>query len=270
MKALLTGSTGFIGRNMLARLHLLDYEVIEINEVFLDSITWDEELREKITSEIDVIFHVGACSNTLEQDVNYIMMVNYEFTKQISIIAEDLKIPLIYSSSAASYGVNGQTPSNLYGWSKFAGEDFVVKSGGIALRYFNVYGPGEEDKGNMASFLYQAYQKYRKGETVKLFPGKPLRDFIYIEDVVSANFHAFSNYSFLEKRYYEVGSGVQNSFESVLALTGIEFDYLDKSEIPEGYQFSSQSISNKWMHGWHPVVDLKTGVRDYLKYLAVD
>jgi ADP-L-glycero-D-manno-heptose 6-epimerase len=270
MKALLTGSTGFIGRKMLARLLLLDYEVIEINEVFLDSIVWKDELREKITSEIDVIFHVGACSNTLEQDVNYIMKVNYEFTKQISIIAEDLRIPLIYSSSAAAYGVDGKLPSNLYGWSKFSGEDFVVKSGGIALRYFNVYGPGEEDKGIMASFLYQAYRKYRKGETVKLFPGNPLRDFVYIEDVVSANFHAYSNYSSLEKRYYEVGSGRQNSFESVLALAGIEFEYLDKSEIPEGYQFSTQSISTKWMNGWQPAFDLSTGVRDYLEYLKVD
>lgn len=270
MKALLTGSTGFIGRNMLARLHFLDYEVIEINEVFLDSSNWSEELRGRITSDIDVIFHVGACSNTLEQNVNYIMKMNYEFTKQISILAEELKIPVIYSSSAASYGVDGKLPSNLYGWSKFSGEDYVIKSGGIALRYFNVYGPGEEDKGIMASFLYQAYQRYRKGEKVKLFPGNPLRDFIYIEDVISANFHAFSNYNSLEKRYYEVGSGVQNSFESVLTLAGIDFEYLDDSDIPDGYQFSTQSISSKWMQGWHPKFDLKTGVSDYLEYLKVD
>ena len=72
--------------------------------------------------------------------------------------------PIIYSSSAANYGINNRYPSNLYGWSKYAAECYVVANGGIALRYFNVYGPGEEFKGNMASVAYQAYKTNKQNK----------------------------------------------------------------------------------------------------------
>ena len=268
MRAILTGSKGFIGRNLKNRLKELDFEVIEINEDVFESETWQEEINIQASDGIDVIFHVGACSNTLEQDVNYIMKVNYEFTKQVAICAERLGIPLIYSSSAACYGINNKFPSNLYGWSKFIGEEFVTKSGGVALRYFNVYGPGEEDKGKMSSFLHQAFLKSKSCEKVELFPGDPVRDFVYIYDVIEANIFAFLNFNSLSKCFYEVGSGEENTFESVLALSGIKFSYLDKSEIPIGYQFFTKSNPIKWMDGWTPKYNLETGVRDYLLYLS--
>jgi ADP-L-glycero-D-manno-heptose 6-epimerase len=268
MKVILTGASGFIGKNLRKKLQDLNFEVAEINEDIFDSESWSEELNRNLDSSVDAIFHVGACSNTLEQDVNYIMKVNYEFTKQIAICAEKLSIPLIYSSSAACYGTNNLYPSNLYGWSKYAAEDYVVNSGGIALRYFNVYGPGEEDKANMASFVYQAFIKFRNYETVKLFPTNPRRDFVYVDDVISANVHAFSNFDALDKRYYEVGSGEDNLFESALDYAGIDFEYHDATAIPGGYQFYTKSIPSNWMSGWKPQFDLESGIRSYIKYLV--
>ena len=268
MKVILTGSSGFIGRNLRKKLQELNFEVSEINEDIFDSESWSEELNSNLDSSVDAVFHVGACSNTLEKDVNYIMKVNYEFTKRISNFTKLNQIPLVYSSSAACYGTNNLYPSNLYGWSKYAAEDYVVNSGGIALRYFNVYGPGEEDKASMASFAYQAFIKFKNREKVKLFPSNPRRDFIYIDDVISANLHAFSNFGALDKRYYEVGSGEDNLFESVLNYAGIEFEYHDLNAIPHGYQFHTRSIPSNWMDGWKPQFDLESGIRSYMAYLV--
>ena len=91
--------------------------------------------------------------------------------------------PVIYSSSAANDGDNG-LPSNFYGWSKYVTEQYGLSQVDkfYALRYFNVYGPGEEHKGKMSSVAYQAWKK----GSFKLFDGKPQRDFVYIDDVVNA------------------------------------------------------------------------------------
>ena len=111
-----------------------------------------------------------------------------KFSKVLVDHAYNLNKKIIYSSSAANEGSGNGIPNNIYGWSKLLAENYGIAKGGdfIALRYFNVYGPGEEHKGKMASMAYQAY---KKGE-VYLFPGGPTRDFIYIEDVVKANITA--------------------------------------------------------------------------------
>jgi ADP-L-glycero-D-manno-heptose 6-epimerase len=262
MNILITGTDGFIGKNL--KKSLKKHNILSINEDIFDNSNWIEDLQNKIWEfQPEVVYHVGACSNTLEQDVNYMMKLNYEFTKHLSDICLSLGIPLIYSSSAANYGTNGQYPSNLYGWSKYAAEDYVLSNGGIALRYFNVYGPGEEHKGKMASVAYQMYKK----DKALLFPGNPKRDFIYIDDVVEANIFAFENFNQLLPSYYEVGSGRAETFETILNIMGINFEYLDKTLIPEGYQFYTCSNKEKWMPGWHPKYNLKKGLKKYLKYL---
>jgi ADP-L-glycero-D-manno-heptose 6-epimerase len=125
---------------------------------------WTDELIQKLNDyKVEGIFHVGACSNTLETDVNYMMTRNYESTKIISDFCSENDIPLIYSSSAANYGNNQEFPSNLYGWSKYVAEQHVIQNGGVALRYFNVYGPGEEHKGKMSSVAYQMMMKHFMG-----------------------------------------------------------------------------------------------------------
>lgn len=262
MKAIVTGGNGFIGLNLINKIKDR-YEIVQIEEDFLSSLDWEEKILEIFSSEIEVVFHVGACSNTLEKDVNYMMFLNYEFTKRISDICFKRKVPLIYSSSAANYGTNGKYPSNLYGWSKYAAEDYVVSKGGIALRYFNVYGPGEENKGKMASVAYQMSIAHQRGEEIMLFPGNPRRDFVYVKDIISANLYAFEDYEILKGKYYEVGSGESRSFEDVLKILNIPFGYHSEELIPPGYQFFTLSDRKKWMPGWNSKWNLERGLSDY-------
>lgn len=266
---LLTGSEGFIGKNLHKELKEQGEEIIlEINQDIFNSENWKIELQLFLMeNKPDVIYHVGACSNTLETDVNYMMKLNYEFTKVLSDWSKNNNCKLIYSSSAANYGDRGDYPSNLYGWSKYVAEQYVVSNGGLALRYFNVYGSGEKHKNNMASVALQFYLKHKKGEECKLFPNKPSRDFVYIKDVISANLFATKNYEKLKGNWYDVGSGESRTFEDVLTLLKIPYTYHNETEIPFGYQFYTCSDKNKWMPGWKPKYILDEGLNEYKKYL---
>jgi ADP-L-glycero-D-manno-heptose 6-epimerase len=267
-KILITGTKGFIGSQLKKELESSSHQIYELNEDYFELDSWYSELYVSLRRETyDVIFHVGACSNTLEQDVDYMMTRNYESTKIITDFASEKNIPIVYSSSAANYGINSNYPSNLYGWSKYVAEDYVRLNRGIGLRYFNVYGPGEENKGRMASVAYQMYNKNKNGENISLFPKKPLRDFVYIKDIVDANIFAWENYEKLRGNYYEVGSGTARGFEDVLDSMGIEYEYTDESLIPIGYQFYTCSDNKKWMKGWSPKWNLEKGIQHYMSYL---
>lgn len=266
---LLTGSKGFIGKNIKKKLIDKGEEIIiEINENIFDSDNWDTELQLILhENQPSVIYHVGACSDTLEQNVNYMMKLNFQFTKILVDWSSKNNSKIIYSSSAANYGQNNNFPSNLYGWSKYVAEQYVVSNNGIGLRYFNVYGPGEEQKGKMSSVAYQAFIGNQNKKSWKLFPKKPTRDFVYVMDVVEANIFAEKNYYKLNRNWYEVGSGESRSFEDVLKNMSIEFSYVDEDQIPLGYQFYTCSDSSKWMMGWSPKYNLERGLKEYLDYL---
>ena len=267
MKIVITGTKGFIGKNLLNELKD-KFEILEINEDLFEQPKWYDEIFFLLNRfEPEVIFHVGACSDTLETDVNYMMTRNFEFTRRISDWSKVHDRKLIYSSSAANYGVNDEYPSNLYGWSKYVAEQYVIKNGGIALRYFNVYGPNEDHKGRMASVAYQMLQKQKEGQEIKLFPLKPRRDFVYVKDVISANLFAMNNYENNSGDWYEVGSGESRTFEDVLDILGIKYTYHNETDIPNGYQFHTQSKPYKWMYGWDPIFTIDNGLEDYKKYL---
>lgn len=264
---LVTGSNGFIGTNLISKLRE-SYNVFEITEEIFKSVEWLKILFEELDRiKPEAVFHVGAVSNTLENDVNYIMIRNYEFTQKLTDYCTIFGVPIIYSSSASCYGVNGQHPSNLYGWSKYTAEHYVLINGGVSLRYFNVYGPGEEDKGTMASVAYQMWDNNRIEKPIKLFPGKPKRDFVYVEDVVSANIHALENYERLQYGYFEVGSGEARTFEDVLEIMEIPYTYAEENQIPKGYQIFTQSAAGKWMPEWEPKFRLEDGLKRYKTYL---
>jgi ADP-L-glycero-D-manno-heptose 6-epimerase len=264
-KIIITGTHGFVGSNLKTILEE-DFEIIEINEdVFKGD--WRDSVSLHFWFDIKYVFHIGACSDTLETDVNYMMTRNFEFTRHLVDLCKTKKVPLIYSSSAANYGTNNEHPSNLYGWSKYAAECYVISNGGIALRYFNVYGPGEEHKGKMSSVAFQMFQKHQKEEKVYLFPKKPKRDFVYIKDVLRANVYAAKHFSELLGKYYEVGSGKAEAFEKVLNTLQIPFEYVSEKMIPVGYQFFTESTPKKWMKGWEPIYDLESGLLEYKEYL---
>jgi ADP-L-glycero-D-manno-heptose 6-epimerase len=195
------------------------------------------------------------------------MKLNFEFTKILTDYCVKTNTKMIYSSSAANYGDNGKYPSNLYGWSKYVAEKYVISNNGIALRYFNVYGPGEEHKGRMSSVAYQSFIKHRKHEECKLFPLKPKRDFIYVKDVVNANLYAEDNYVKLKGKFYDVGYGESRTFEDILDIMDIPFTYHEENKIPFGYQFYTCSNKILWMDGWEPKYNLENGLGEYKKYL---
>jgi ADP-L-glycero-D-manno-heptose 6-epimerase len=267
-KVLITGSKGFIGDYLINYLSKRGYELEYFDKEYLKDHDWKSSLIKKLDRiNADTILHVGACSDTISSDVQSIMLQNYEATKVVSDWCDSRERKLIYSSSAANYGVEGSYPSNLYGWSKYAAENYVLKSGGVALRYFNVYGPGEENKGIMASVLYQSYSKQIIGQEILLFPGKPSRDFVYIDDVASANLHALVNFSDLVGNFYDVCTGESRLFENVLDLAGISYSYTEELDVPKGYQFYTRGNPNKWMKNWQPRYSLEQGVSEYLNYL---
>ena len=255
MKIVVTGHKGFVGKNLFKQFT----SVVGIDE------NYDEAYIMNFLSihNPDVVFHIGACSDTLATNIGYVMEKNYLSTKWITDWCIDNDKKIIYASSAAVYGSDGKRPSNLYGWSKLMGENYVVAKGGVALRYFNVYGPGEEDKGKMASMIYQNLNNNQ----IKLFPGKPRRDFVYIDDVVNANLYALQNYDKLKGNWYEVGSGESNTFEKIFDILGLIYEYYDESKIPIGYQFQTLSKKDKWMPDWKPMFNLEKGILEYKKYV---
>jgi ADP-L-glycero-D-manno-heptose 6-epimerase len=269
IKVCVSGNNGFIGRALYNKIQELGHIPLGLEKWIFDRVRWQDRLHEYLVNlSPDVIFHVGACSDTQNHDVNEMMKLNVESTMIIADYCQFKKIPIIYSSSAACYGTKG-TPNTLYAWSKYLGEQYVTKCRGISLRYFNVYGMNESHKGKMASIAYQSFLKHNNGEKVFLFPNKPTRDFVYINDVVSANIHAWQNYEQLQGGMYEVGSGESRPFEDVLDIMKIPYTHLDESNIPENYQEFTCSDPKRYLKGWNPEWNLEKGIDNYLALLKV-
>lgn len=272
-RVLVSGHKGFIGSNLVRHLNdngievqAFDISSPEDNPHFANR----ERVMDFLSSQnLDAIFHVGANSNTLDIDVNGMFLLNYEMTKWFADWSVLNQKPIIYSSSAANLGANGLYPSNLYGWSKYAAEDYIRKSSGVSLRYFNVYGPGESHKGQMASFVHQAFQQHSSGSKAKLFPGKPTRDFVHVDDVCAANLYSLENYSKLKLAggVFEVGSGESHTFEEALDLFGLTWEYLPHEFIPAGYQQFTKAEPDKFLPGWEPKTDFFSGMNRYQQFL---
>lgn len=267
MNYLITGYQGFIGKAVMNRIS----KVSKSNEIVAGFDTNVDKLgylsKFLYSARPDVIFHIGACSDTQEKDINKMMILNVEATHIIAEYCGITGADLIYSSSASCYGTSGK-PNTLYGWSKYAAEKIVQNAGGISLRYFNVYGNDESHKGKMASIAYQSYVKNTNKEQVFIFPKSPKRDFVYINDVVDANIHAFENFEELMSGVYDVGTGTSRTFEEVLDIMDIPYQYTDESVIPKNYQFDTCADVSKFMNGWKPKYMLEEGLADYLKILS--
>jgi len=257
MKVLLTGHKGFIGSNLLTELKELGHYAYCLER---DG-NFEENNLETIIRQCDVIFHVGAISDTTLQDANKMLYYNYTISKRIFDLARKYNVKVVYSSSAANYGSGDGIPNNIYGWSKLLAEEYGMKACErfVALRYFNVYGPGEEHKGKMASVAYQAW----KAGKFKLFPGDIRRDFVYIDDVVHANIHAAT----LERGVFDVGTGQAESFNNLVSGMGISYEYHTEDKIPNWYQYFTQADKNKFMPGFSPAYKVHNGTEQYKKYL---
>lgn len=216
MKILITGHRGFIGKNMIRALQ---------DEHQLYFFEWGEKYP--LVNGLDLVIHLGANSFTTERDVDKIMRQNYDFS--IWMLHECLtwKVPLQYSSSASVYGNNNKfsesdpvDPRSPYAWSKYLFDKYVidrldqVKTSVQGFRYFNVYGPGEEHKGDQASPYFKFTEQAKRTGIIKLFKGSEhyLRDFVHVDKVVDIHKKFFN---VRESGIWNVGTGIPRSFQDV-------------------------------------------------------
>lgn len=251
MSILVTGAAGFIGCNNVLALNergvtdIIAVDNLESNSDkfrnlakghisdYFDKRDFIDRVRKGTAPKPEAIFHQGACSDTMENDGRYMMENNYRYTLDLYRWAQDLHIPFIYASSAATYGahtefvedVRYEGPLNVYGYSKYLFDQVLrremnfLRAPVIGLRYFNVYGPNEQHKGRMASVAFHQYFQYRKTGKVKLFEGclgygngAQSRDFIYVGDVTKVLMH------FLDhpvSGIYNCGTGRAQPFNDV-------------------------------------------------------
>jgi ADP-L-glycero-D-manno-heptose 6-epimerase len=242
---IVTGGAGFIGSNLVRGLNMDGHHDIIIVDDLSDasklrnvnSLTisdyFDKEDFLNILpqlSNIDTIFHQGACTDTTESDRRYMMRNNYEYSKRLLSYALDKNIDFIYASSAAVYG-NGDNgfreepaceyPLNDYGISKLAFDNYVRRVVAdapiqiVGLRYFNVYGPQESHKGRMVSVAFQLRNQPKTGGSMKLFEGSRefRRDFIFVDDVIDVIKFFYKQPE--KKGIFNCGTGIARSFYDI-------------------------------------------------------
>ena len=301
-----TGGAGFIGSNLVKALNdkgRKDILIVDnlkksekhLNMNKLDFVDYLDkgsflEIFEEIAEEIEIVFHQGACSDTMESDGKYMMENNYDFSCALFNQCVQHEIRFIYASSASVYGdgVDGfiekrecEYPLNVYAFSKFMFDNYVrkfphvVKTQVVGLRYFNVYGQQENHKGRMASVIRHFFNQYRDSKTIKVFAGSAdfLRDFIYVDDVVNVNMHFLDN-SFLNG-IYNCGTGKCRSFGDIADIFKSRYSdaVIEEVPFPESlvgkYQKYTQADIEKLRSGGFEgeFTSLENGVNAYLDIL---
>ncbi|MBX3244040.1 MAG: ADP-glyceromanno-heptose 6-epimerase [Acidobacteria bacterium] len=310
MKILVTGGAGFIGSAVVWRLNELGHDNILIADVMDETDKWKNlaplnfadyidayDLSDSLKSyaDIDVVFHLGACSSTTETDSDYMLRNNYQYTKELAEWAVGNNIRFIYASSAATYGdgsagmadgidgLNKLRPLNVYGYSKHLFDQYAAKNGMfekiVGLKYFNVFGPNEDHKDDMRSLVNKAFGQISETGKLKLFKsanpdyadGEFGRDFVYVKDAVDMTLH------FMERQdggLFNVGSGKMNTWNS---LAEAIFNALD---LPRNVEFIDMPIHLRDRYQYHtqadltrirntgyerPTTDIDTAVADYVR-----
>jgi len=311
---IVTGGAGFIGSNIVKALNergRSDILIVDnlgkgekyknlIGLKFYDYIHRDDFLRMIIDGEFDdygieVIFHEGACSDTMEYDVNYMIKTNYEYSRELFNFCADNEVDFIYASSASTYGdgENGfreiptcENALNPYAFSKLLFDRYVrenlqdIENKVIGLRYFNVFGPQEFHKGRMASIAYQMYKQIKNSGVIKLFKGtdgykdgEQCRDFIYVKDVAKVNLWCFENE--IANGVYNCGTGNATTFNAlaqavISALGKGEIEYIDFPKELEGkYQSFTQADTRKILNAGYDegFTNINDAVQDYCNFL---
>lgn len=313
-----TGAAGFIGSCMVGYLNAKGYH----NLILVDDFTRldkDKNLhgkkylqaieREEFFSwlyhhnpHIDFVYHLGARTDTTEFNYAVHQHLNVEYSQQIWDYCCLQNIPLVYASSAATYGdgslgykddhelVFKLKPLNPYGVSKNEFDKWVLHHHvhppfWAGLKFFNVYGPNEYHKGRMASVIFHAFHQIQKEGKVRLFrshrpdfkDGQQLRDFVYVKDVVRVCYWLMQNKP--ASGIYNLGTGKARSFEDLAKATFAALDmepvieYIDMPEdIRDKYQYFTEADMHKLLAAGyqHPFASLEEGVNDYVRnYLRI-
>mgnify|MGYP001413633618 FL=1 len=322
MSILVTGAAGFIGCNNVLELNRRGFkDVIAVDNLtksekflnlakcsisdYFDKNDFIERVRRDELPVPEVIFHQGACSDTMETDGRYMMENNYRYTLDLFHWAQKHRIPFIYASSAATYGASQvfvedvayEGPLNVYGYSKYLFDQVVranmksLTAPVAGMRYFNVYGPHEQHKGRMASVAFHQYSQFKKEGRVKLFEGClgygngcQMRDFVFVEDVIDIAMYFMTAG---KSGIFNCGSGRAQPFNDVAltvvnSLSGTDYtleeavskgliEYIPFPEALKGkYQAYTQAdLTNLRAAGYEGELHtVQQGTAKYMQYLS--
>jgi len=270
----------------LAGLRFSDYLH---KDVFLHSVTGNT-----ITYAPEALVHMGACSSTMERNADYLMENNYRFTRILAEWAVSRKIRFLYASSAATYGngakgfsdeidLSGLRPLTLYGYSKHLFDLYAERSGLlteiVGLKFFNVFGPNEYHKGDMASVVFKAFHQIMETGRVKLFKssredyadGEQMRDFVYVKDCVEVMWWLLIHDEV--NGLFNLGSGRARSWNDLIQalFTAMghppQIKYIVMPEaLHESYQYFTQASMEQLKKTGCPLHfrSLEEAVRDYV------
>jgi ADP-L-glycero-D-manno-heptose 6-epimerase len=311
-----TGAAGFIGSYLTGKLNEAGYKDLILVDRF-DDPSKDMNLFNKKylkfidralffkwlikhASEVDFIFHMGARTDTVGQEPELYQQLNLIYSQRLWNICSEIQVPLLYASSAATYG-NGEVgfsdshhnlsnlrPLNLYGWSKHDFDVWALKQVRTppfwkGLKFFNVYGPNEYHKNRMASVVYHAYQTIQMTRKMKLFKshhkdykdGEQSRDFIFVEDIADVMLYFMHHQK--KSGIYNVGTGRARSF---LDLTNAVFESMKMNpkisfidtpvDLRGRYQYFTEAEMGKLREIGYtkPFTELEEGIDIYVrKYL---
>ncbi|SJZ96315.1 ADP-glyceromanno-heptose 6-epimerase [Sediminibacterium ginsengisoli] len=318
---IVTGAAGFIGSRMVQYLN----QQGKTNLVLVDDFgvekkrpNWESASFEHIVERynlfswldthepvIDLVIHLGARTDTTEFDYAVHETLNVAYSKEVWEYCTAKQVPLIYASSAATYGAGelGYSdshalpeqlkPLNPYGISKNEFDKWALVQENCppawtGLKFFNVYGPQEYHKGRMASVIWHAYNQIRKDGKMKLFrshkegfkDGEQLRDFIYVKDVVKviwwmSELMLESGWSEENNGLYNLGTGKARTFNDLVKATfagmdlPVNIEYIDMPEdIRDSYQYYTEADMNKLRAAGYkaPFYTLEAGVDDYVRH----
>lgn len=318
-RVLVTGGAGFIGSALVWALNQRGCENIVVCDILGTNEKWRnltslrfadyveaEALLPRLQcgalGKFDLVLHLGACSATTEKDATYLIKNNYEFTRDLAHWSLANKARFVYASSAATYGdgsagmeddesrLDTLRPLNMYGYSKHL-FDLHAKRAGIlnkivGLKYFNVFGPNEDHKGDMRSLVHKSFAQVQNEGVIRLFKsyrkeyqnGEQKRDFLYIKDCVAMTLHLSATPK--ANGLFNIGSGHARTW---IDLSNAVFAALKKKpvikfiEMPESirdkYQYFTQANLLRLRGAGYaaPVTSLENAVFDYVRrYLVLD
>ncbi len=312
-RVIVTGGAGFIGsvlvwelnRRGCSQIAIVDYPPAGEKLANLGGLRFSEmiepaHLPARLASgsmgKLDCIFHLGACSSTTETKEKYLRENNYEYSRALAEWALEAGVRFVYASSAATYGdgsvgmddsdprqLERLRPLNLYGQSKQWMDLHAWREGWldriVGLKYFNVFGPNENHKGDMRSLVCKSYAEALTTGVIRLFKsyrpeyrdGEQRRDFLYVKDAVAMTLHLAANPT--ANGIFNIGSGEARTWNdltrAVFAALGREprIEYVDMPEaIREKYQYFTQADIHKLRAAGYaaPITSLEDAVRDYV------
>jgi ADP-L-glycero-D-manno-heptose 6-epimerase len=321
-RILVTGGAGFIGSALVWALNARGVTDVVIADFLGSDEKWRnlvplkfaeyveaDVLRARLNSnptafgKFSAVFHLGACSATTEKNAAYLADNNTRFTAELAAWSLTLGARFIYASSAATYGdgaegmsdtderIDRLRPLNMYGYSKHLFDLQAQRHGWlksiVGVKYFNVFGPNEDHKGDMRSLVNKAYGQIQTTGQVKLFKshrpdypdGEQMRDFLYVKDAVEMTLH-FAEGGADANGLFNLGSGEANTWvtlaSAIFAALG-KTPHIEFIEMPailrDKYQYyTCADVGKLRASGYNrPMTPLAASVKDYVQnYLATD